>query len=61
MAKEPFPENLSFEEVLASVAGGALLIRHKREEAKTTSPEPQEGADKLVLKPNPEYLVDVHV
>ncbi|WDS62104.1 hypothetical protein [Pseudomonas phage D6] len=61
MAKEPFPENLSFEEVLASVAGGALLLRHKRE-AKPAGAEPvEEGADKLVLKPNPEYLVDVHV
>lgn len=61
MSKEPYPENLSFEEVLASVAGGTLLLRHKREEKAASAEADKEGADKLVLKPNPEYLVDVHV
>ncbi|MOA58528.1 hypothetical protein D3C78_1829430 [compost metagenome] len=62
MSKEPYPENLSFEEVLASVVGGNLVQRVKpvhqviqEAEAKRTDSE------RLVLKPNPEYLVDVHV
>lgn len=59
MAKELFPENLSFEEILASVAGGALVYARHLPETKEL-PEPQQK-DRLELKPNPEYLVDVHV
>lgn len=60
MAKELFPENLSFEEVLASVAGGALVQSRHLPETKP-APEPTQQTDRLELKPNPEYLVDVYV
>lgn len=60
MAKELFPENLSFEEILTSVAGGALLQSRHLPETKEL-PEPTQQKDRLELKPNPEYLVDVYV
>jgi hypothetical protein len=60
MAKELFPENLSFEEVLASVAGGVLVQSRHLPETKLAL-EPTQQTDRLELKPNPEYLVDVYV
>jgi hypothetical protein len=60
MAKDQFPENLSFEEVLASVMGGALIANRHLPETKEL-PEPIQQKDRLELKPNPEYLVDVRV
>jgi hypothetical protein len=60
MTKEPFPENLSFEEILAGVMGGALIHNPQRPVTKELS-EPIQQKDRLELKPNPEYLVDVHV
>lgn len=63
--KEPFPENLSFEEILTSIGGGTLLSPlpepHKHIDTSMTISEMCTSIENLDLFPNPGNLVDVKV